>query len=84
MEYAYLVLDAKGINQIIRSQLEESMLRSLSDVQGVTKVGYVKNSIYPVIVKVEGEDIAAFNLAVDNLGRLKEVGRKLILTRWIG
>ena len=84
MEYGYLILDAKGSNPMIRTQLEESMLQSLTNVHGVTKVGYVKKSIYPVIVRVEGEDIAALNLAVENVGQLKEVGRKLMLTRWIG
>ena len=83
MEYGYLVLDAKGINRMIKNQLEESMLRSLTDVKGVTEIGYVKNSIYPVIVRVEVVDDAAFKLTVDDLGHLKEVGRKLLLKRWI-
>lgn len=68
---------------MIRAQLEESMLRSLTNVTGVTKIGYVKNSIYPVIVRVEVVDNAAFKQTVDDLGQLKEVGRKLLLKRWI-
>jgi len=83
MEYGYLILDAKGSNQMIRTQLEESMLRSLTNVKGVTKIGYVKNSIYPVIVRIEVVDNAAFKLVVDDLGHLKELGRKLLLKRWI-